>query len=170
MERSEQEDEKESDARNNGNNRVGFIAGMAPGKEDTALFLWVVSQIRQETFAATVDGCWYKWDVTRANQFLDARNAPIEEFRHSDWEISPEHLLERYPDLDIGYARQLTEEDMERPLLFLPFGGRHQLIDGWHRLYKAVTSGIETLPVRVLTEAEAEQVLLERKLAKPQYR
>ena len=166
MARSEQENEQASDARNDGNNRVGFMAGMAPGKEDTALFLWVVSQIRQETFAATVDGCWYQWDVTRANQLLDARNAPIEGFRASDFDISPEHLRERYPDLDIGYARQLTDEDLQRPLLFLPFGGKHQLIDGWHRLYKAVTSGIDTLPVRVLTDAEAAQVLVESRSVK----
>ena len=163
MAQSEQENEQASDARNDDTNRVGFMAGMAPGKEDTALFLWVVSQIRQETFAATVNGCLYKWDVTRANELLDARNAPVEEFRPGDFDISLEHLLERYPDLDIGYARQLTDEDMEQPLLFLPFGGRHQLIDGWHRLYKAVTSGIETLPARVLTEEEAQTVLLEQR-------
>ena len=163
MARSEEENEQASDTRNDGNNRVGFIAGMAPGKEDTALFLWVVSQTRQETFAATVDGCWYRWDVTRANELLDARNAPVEEFRPSDWDISPEHLLERYPDLDIGYARQLTDEDLRRPLLFLPFEGKHQLIDGWHRLYKAVTSGREILPARALSDEEAQAVLIERR-------
>lgn len=128
--------------------------------EETEHFLLFVSTLRQEMFAATLDGYWYKWDVTRANEMLDARNAPIEVFRPGDWAICPEHVLERYPDLDIEYAVQLTDEDMTRPLLFVPLGGKHQLIDGWHRLYKAVTDGRDALSARVLTDAEVQAVLV----------
>lgn len=133
----------------------------------TTEFLLVISLVRQETFVLCVDGIWHKWDITEANRLLDQRQAPVEQFRPADWDICPQHLLERYPDLDVDYARELTEEDMERPLLFVPIGGRHQLIDGWHRLYKAVTSGILSLPARVLSEEEAQAVLMERKPAKP---
>ena len=143
-------------------NKVGFIAGMRPGSEDTARFLFLVSQLRKETFGMTLDGTWYKWDVTRACELLDARQAPVEPFRPADFAITPEHIRERYPDLDIGHASQLTDEDLERPLLLVPLRGRHQLIDGWHRLYRAVTAGIAELPARVLTDEEAQAVLMER--------
>ena len=141
--------------------KVGFNAGMSPGSEDAARFLFLVSQLRKETFGMTLDGTWYKWDVTKAGELLDARQAPIETFQPTDFGITPEHILERYPDLDIGHASQLTDEDLERPLLFVPLLGRHQLIDGWHRLYRAVTGGIAALPARVLADEEADAVLIE---------
>ena len=141
--------------------KVGFIAGMQPGSEDTTRFLFLVSQLRKETFGMTLDRTWYKWDVTRACELLDARQAPVEPFRSAAFAITPEHILERYPDLDIAHASQLTDEDLERPLLFVPLRGRHQLIDGWHRLYRAVTDGIAELPARVLTDEEANAVLVE---------
>jgi hypothetical protein len=129
----------------------------------TAEFLLVVAVLRQETFGATIDGTWYLWDVTLANELLDKRNAPVERFKPANWDICEEHILERYPDLDVDYARELTDEDMARPMLFIPLGENHQLLDGWHRLYKAVTSGIDTLPARVLNEQEARKILLDSK-------
>jgi hypothetical protein len=52
---------------------------------------------------------------------------------------------------------------LTKPVIFLPFKGEHLLIDGWHRLYRAVTEGVGTLPCHILTEAEAREILASRK-------
>jgi hypothetical protein len=56
--------------------------------------------------------------------------------------------------------------DLSVPLLFVPFAGRHQLVDGWHRLARALiegeTLGLAELPAFLLTQEEADSLLLFR--------
>ena len=52
--------------------------------------------------------------------------------------------------------------DRSKPLLFVPFNGSHQLIDGWHRLFKAAKTGVDVLPALVLTQEDADASLIVR--------
>ena len=53
-------------------------------------------------------------------------------------------------------------KDLSKPLLFVPFKDSHQLIDGWHRLFKAATTGVDVLPALVLTQEDADASLIVR--------
>lgn len=70
--------------------------------------------------------------------------------------VTVEQIRLAYVDMDESYA--LTT-DLTRPLLFLTLHGKTQLADGWHRLFRAVVTGVECLPCYVLTEKETESIL-----------
>ena len=86
-------------------------------------------------------------------------------FRPADFGISLALVKAQYPGMDADYA--LTT-DLTRPLLLTLFA-RHkaedeepntlQLLDGWHRLFKALLTGVETLPAYLLTQEQADAVL-----------
>lgn len=80
--------------------RGSLCLAVVADETKTTEFLLVISVLRQETFVLCVDGIWHKWDVTKANELLDQRQAPVEPFRLADWDICEAHILERYPDLD----------------------------------------------------------------------
>lgn len=113
--------------------------------------------LRDETFSFQHNGATFVWNVTRAWQFVSDAPRPPDYFRPSEQGVTAAHLSERYPSLDWEYARGT---DLSKPLLFVPYQGRAQLIDGWHRLAKAVLEGIEELPAYLLTEAESEACLI----------
>ena len=71
--------------------------------------------------------------------------------------VTPEQLRERCPDLDEAYARST---DIRIPLLFVPLAGTMQLIDGCHRMCKALSIGVDVLPACLLTKEEADSILL----------
>jgi hypothetical protein len=48
--------------------------------------------------------------------------------------------------------------DLTFPIILLTLGDLHPPIDGWHRITKALTVGVEKIPAVVLTEAESQQV------------
>jgi hypothetical protein len=121
-----------------------------------------------EMYAMTdEDGTRYEWDVALGRRLVEARYADSQDFCPAEHAITPEHIRARCPELDEGYAATLTGDDLARPLLFLPFRGRHLLlIDGWHRLFRCVTAppgeAPSCLPAYLLTEDEARQILLSR--------
>lgn len=67
-----------------------------------------------------------------------------------------EWIQQNYEGIDLDYARTT---DLARPLLLIPFGESEiLLIDGWHRLARAVLEGVEELPMYLLTEEEAKAI------------
>ncbi|MDI5969874.1 hypothetical protein POF50_011095 [Streptomyces sp. SL13] len=87
----------------------------------------------------------YRWNVTRAQEI--ARDLPIGQLGVGDW---LKHLA--IIALDDGH---LDSADLRRPLILVwiaDVGGLVLLIDGWHRLARAVRDGIAELPFQLLDE------------------
>jgi hypothetical protein len=117
--------------------------------------------LRQETFTYHHDGIVYRWDVSAAWRLLLEKPREPTTFVPAEQGVDIHHLLDRYGDLDIDYALTC---DTTLPLLFVPFNGCHQLIDGWHRLARVLideeTLGSARIPAYILTVEEADAVLL----------
>lgn len=125
----------------------------------TRQILAVWESLRDETFSFEHNGQTYLWNVSRAKAIIAERPRDPDHFRPAEQGVTREHLEERYPTLDWEYARTT---DLAQPLLFVPFAGRAQCIDGWHRLGRAVLEGISELPAYLLTEEEANECLVFR--------
>ncbi len=113
-----------------------------------------------ETFSFTdEDGTDYVWSVTQAKEIIAASGVMPEDFNLAGQGISAEHLLARYPSLSVEKA---AEANLSEPVIFIAFKGENLLIDGWHRMYKAVSKSAPAIPCYVLTEEEAEGVLVSK--------
>jgi hypothetical protein len=100
------------------------------------------------------DGSLRAWDVTRGNEI--ARNHPLQTFRPAQFDMTPEWINQNYKELDWEYAKTT---DLSNPLLVIPFSDEEiLLIDGWHRLARAVMEGVEELPMVLLTQEEADSI------------
>ena len=87
----------------------------------------------------------YRWNVTMAQEI--ARDLPIGKLSVVDWS---KHLGIIALDDD-----HLDAVDLRRPLILVRIadvGGLVLLIDGWHRLARAVRDGIAELPFHFLDE------------------
>jgi hypothetical protein len=102
------------------------------------------------------DGTTYHWNASEGRRLAERRGEVLA-FRPADFGIDLAHIRSRYQGLDEAYA---LFTDLSEPLLFAPFKGRDLLLDGWHRLFKAVALGVEMLPAYQLTQEEADSVLL----------
>lgn len=101
-------------------------------------------------------GLQYHWNVTMGRRFAEARNE-VRRFSLTEHGITIPFIHSQYTNLDEAYA--LTT-DLSRPILLIPIGDKVCLADGWHRLYRAATEGIDILPAYFLTEEEAGTVLI----------
>ena len=111
-----------------------------------------------------VDGWQYHWNVTRARTVAE-QSGQVFRFRPADFGLTLALVKEQYPDIDADYA---MTTDLDRPLLLTLFQ-RHkagddepntlQLLDGWHRLVKAMLCGVEVLPAYLLTQEQSDAVL-----------
>ena len=139
-------------------------------KEDRAsnavfLRLELLGSPTDESFSMQdIDGWQYHWNVTRARCIAE-QSGHVFRFRPADFGLSLALVKEQYPDMDDDYA--LTT-DLTRPLLLTLFvrqlagddePNTLQLLDGWHRLYKALLTGVEYLPVYLLTQEQSDKVL-----------
>jgi len=104
------------------------------------------------------DGTQYHWSVAEATRRAKVRGA-YWTVSLSEIGLTCESIRARYQDLDEAHA--LTR-DLNAPLLFVPFKDSHQLIDGWHRLFKAAATGVDVLPALVLTQEDADASLIVR--------
>jgi hypothetical protein len=56
-------------------------------------------------------------------------------------------------------AAYLDQVDLSRPILIAPVPEVGSLvIDGWHRVHRALRDGLTHLPARVLTEADEQHI------------
>ena len=101
-------------------------------------------------------GAQYYWNAS-AGRRLASRKAEVLSVSLRQMGVTPEQLRERCPDLDEAYARST---DIRIPLLFVPLAGTMQLIDGCHRMCKALSIGVDVLPACLLTKEEADSILL----------
>ena len=143
-------------------------------KAETDEFLMHIEYLRHQVFTTNryfpngTEEEW-AWNVTEGYELARARGAEPEQFDPAEAGITPEHILERYPCLDIRNA--LTKADLSKPVLFVPSYqtvdgvkvATVQLIDGWHRLMRSVVESIETVESRpllayFLTEDEAQLI------------
>ncbi len=104
------------------------------------------------------DGSQWYWSIVAATAFAHARDEVVM-ISLGDMGMTPELLLRQYPELDVAYA--LTT-DISQPLLFVPLEGKVRLIDGSHRVCKALMLGVDILPACFLTQEEADQSLVAR--------
>jgi hypothetical protein len=100
------------------------------------------------------EGNQYHWNVSRARKLATAN--PLLDF-HLDFGLTPAQLHQQYCGLDEAYA---METDLKEPLLFVPFQGEAQLVDGFHRVMKALKTGVRVLPCYVLTPEQSQACLL----------
>ena len=110
-------------------------------------------------FHDSLDGVTYLWNATEGRRLAEARNAEVIPVYPADLGMTKEKILSMCPELDRAKALSLPPMALLSPLLFVTHRtGSHVLIDGWHRLYLAVTMGVECLPAYVLTKAEANRI------------
>lgn len=102
------------------------------------------------------DGYEYHWSVKLAMAYAQARNEVIM-VSLSESGIDWLAFMEMCPEVDFDYA--LTT-DLTRPLLFVPVGEKVRLIDGSHRVCKALLTGVDELPACILTQEEANDCLI----------
>ena len=103
------------------------------------------------------DGVEYHWNASMGMRLIEANPRETVIFSLVECEATEERIKERYPEIDEHAAMQA---DLTMPLLFVPHRGKVQCVDGWHRMWKAATLGMPELPAYVLTEAEANMILI----------
>ena len=127
-------------------------------KRLTASVLNLVA-VQVYVFHDAEDGVTYRWNATEGRRLAEERQAQALWVYPADLGMTQQKILSMYPDLDRVKALSLPPTALLSPLLFVTHrNGRHVLIDGWHRLYLAVTVGIECLPALILTQEEAQSI------------
>ena len=110
--------------------------------------------------------CEWHWNAGAGMRLVEASGRQPMTFFPSDHGLTVEYLQKQYPDLNLDYARTT---DVTRPILFVPFyDGTSVLIDGWHRVARAVLEGIPFLLCHELTQTERDEVLVMKIPLKPQ--
>jgi hypothetical protein len=95
------------------------------------------------------DGTKHHWNTSLGRRIAEADGRETVLFCPSEQGVDLAHIRKRYPELDDEYA---MKTDITEPILFVPFKGKAQLTDGWHRLWKGVKLGAVELPAYVLTQ------------------
>ncbi|MBC7526466.1 MAG: hypothetical protein H7308_02855, partial [Chthonomonadaceae bacterium] len=109
---------------------------------DPFLKSWTLQKVRSGHFPNLPSG---------GNQIADGRK-PIR-FSLKAYEVTLEFILEHYEGIDEAYAHT---RDLSKPLIAVPQEERLLIIDGWHRLLRAVLEEVEELPLYLLTQEEAD--------------
>lgn len=102
------------------------------------------------------DGWQYCWSVAEATNRARIK-ADLVMFSLSEAGITPDVIRSLYEEMDEARA---MSRDLSVPVLFIPFKERHQLIDGWHRLFKAAMIGVDMLPALILSQEDADASLI----------
>lgn len=91
------------------------------------------------------------WNVTTAATLAknnETHEIPVKYLTH----------LAGFIRIDKTYA---MTTDLTNPILIAPIGDKDHdtniMIDGWHRLHRAIQEGIQTLPAKILTIEQSNQ-------------
>lgn len=90
------------------------------------------------------------WDVEKGYQIVKEMNIPPEEFAVSDL-ASLLGFVKVNKDYAMGNSNNA-------PVLLIVYNGSLMMIDGYHRVYKAKESGVETMKGYVLEEEQAKAI------------
>lgn len=107
------------------------------------------------------DGQIYFWNATAGRKLAERSNREIVTIYLAEVGMTKERILSLCPCLDVKYAMSRPTLVFFTPLLFVEHNGKHVLIDGWHRIYKAACMGTPCLPAYILTQAEADSIRVE---------
>lgn len=122
----------------------------------------------QVYYYKTDEGWQYHWAIAEATKRAEAYGE-LSTVSLSDAEMTVELVRAMNRDLDEAYA---LSTNLLKPLIFVPFqleegeastGERatvHVLIDGWHRVFKAASIGVDILPCYVLSQEDADACLI----------
>jgi len=127
---------------------------------DDVTDLIVLSCVQVYEFRDLEDGKTYAWDATEGVRIANDGRDYFAVYP-AEAGITKETLKVLAPDLDLARALALPAAALLTPVLFVPHRGRHVLIDGWHRVAKAVHQGFPCLPAYLLTEEEAASIRLD---------
>ena len=124
----------------------------------------------------TDDGWQYHWSIAEVKRRAEARGELTTiSLRETGMTLATVRLMNQ--GLDETYA---MTTNLLKPILFVPFCPEthfgtinttkgteavskvHVLVDGWHRVFKALVVGVDILPCYVLTEEDAQASLIIR--------
>jgi hypothetical protein len=116
-----------------------------------------IQNLTDQVYSMEADDGWqFHWSVSQARQWAEAHGELVI-VSLSQMGATPERIRETYDGLDEEYA---MTTDLLEPLIFVPFRGKDQLIDGHHRLYKAAVLGVDDLFAYVLPQEVADACLV----------
>lgn len=118
--------------------------------------LEIMSLMDQVFSLETPSGWQFHWSISEARRYAEARGE-LWTISLSEYQMTLERLREHYPDVDESYA--LTT-NLAEPLLFVPLEKAIQLIDGFHRVARALLTNVDILPAYFLTQEEADACLV----------
>ncbi len=118
-----------------------------------------VVQIYQFYDAESGQTLW--WNATEGRRLAEARNAEVVLVYPAEFGMDKAQILRMNADLDQNKALALPAAALLSPLLFVEHRGKHVLVDGWHRLFLAVSCGVPCLPTYILSQKEADAIRAE---------
>ena len=98
------------------------------------------------------------WNATDGRRLAEARHAEVVLVYPAEFGMDKARILHMNADLDQKKALALPAAALLSPLLFVEHSGKHILIDGWHRLFLAVSCGVPCLPAYILSQHEADRI------------
>lgn len=107
--------------------------------------------------------CSLHFDVRKAKQIIvkNPRNLDSVEVKLLDaWVGGKTPDGKMYMGVTLHSIAKGIEIDLRVPIIWANIEGFSMPIDGWHRIKKALDTGILTLPVYVLTIAESKECLM----------
>lgn len=114
----------------------------------------------------------WRWCINRALELLDVHESVATFHDHVlitgldqflSLKPAPEGRLKLIEvKVDVEYA--MTKTNLSKPIIFAPLSSPSgedfgwMVIDGWHRIYRALSEGWETLPAYLLNPAAEEAI------------
>ncbi len=115
-----------------------------------------IQSLTDQIYSMEDDEGWqWHWSVSEALKYTRGREVYIVSL--SEMGITTERIRQQYDGMNEAYA---MTKDLLQPLIFLPFRGKDQLVDGWHRMFKASVLEVDELFACFLTEEEADDCLV----------
>ena len=116
-----------------------------------------LSLVTHKAFTMIDETGWLMiFDITLGIQLAESL-CPVQEISLSECGITIEEVRQRNSEVDEEHA---MTTDLSSPLLFFHKGVEDHLIDGHHRLTKALLLGVDRVPVYILNEEQAESILV----------
>jgi hypothetical protein len=94
-----------------------------------------------------------EFDLQKARDLIMKKARPVVDVSIADFEG-----LSGLVSVDAGRVESNIDIDLKHPLILVPGERGRMLIDGWHRVARAGSEGLKTLPAVLLDESEAAAI------------